>query len=184
MSRDEVRKARRLLTDKEKKKFLDKHFFYEIQMLDFAVNKIIEQKRKRKTNKYLNDMAVDTCLLHARNLHEFFFKSRSKGYIRALDIVDTWKLLEPAQNSWIARVNCSVNDEITHLTLGRISSRFSGTDWDCCAIRKEFFDVAIRFLGQVPGKYVNEKLKKLEERISSVSCSYVSEDESGVTHTS
>lgn len=184
MSRDEVRRARRLLTDKEKEKFLGEHLFYEVQMLHIAVNKIVEYKRKKKPDKYPNNMAVGTCLLHARNLYEFFFKSRSKGYIRALDILDNWKQPQPEQNSWIARVKCRVNDEITHLTFGRMSSRFSGTDWNCCAIRKEFFDVIHRFLRQLPKKYMDERLGKLEDRISSVLGSYVPEDKNGVTSTS
>ena len=183
MSKGKKVKLHRPLTDDEKKKVLREHFYYEVTMLDFSVERLLDY-RKHNNEKSFENMAVDTCLLHARNLLEFFFyrSNMNSGYTRARDIQTTWQ--NPQKTTWIRELERRVNDEITHLTLRRISSRYSGMNWDCCAIRKEFFDVAIRFLGQVPRGYINERLRKLGERISSVLGSYVPEDKNGVTSTS
>lgn len=184
MSKKKTPKLPQSLTDGEKKEILREHFYYEVQMLDFSVDKVVEYNLRGKTDKCLKNMAVDTCLLHARNLWDFFFFRPSKNYVRASHFLDSWGKPQIAGNSWIKKVEKRVNDEITHLTVGRISSSFSNMQWNCCAIRKEFFDVIITFLGQLPQKYMDEKLRKLKRRILSVLDSYMPEDNSGVTQTS
>lgn len=104
------------------------------------------------------------------------------GYVRACDLGITWQSSQ--KTTWIKKVEERVNNEITHLTLGRISASFCKTDWDCYAVRKEFFDVIIKFFSQLPQKYMDNKLESLKRRISDVLDSYAPQDNSGVTNTS
>jgi len=184
MSKGKKVKLCRPLTVNEKKEVLREHFYYEATMLDFSVERLVEY-RKHNKEKIFENMAVDACLLHARNLLEFLFypSNMKNGYIRAYDVETSWPTNQE-KSLWIKKVQERVSDEVTHLTLGRISSRFSGMDWDCCAIRKEFFDVMVEFLSQLSEKYMDKKLGSLRKRISDVLGSYDPQDDSGVTNTS
>lgn len=71
-------KPHRLLTEEEKKEVLREHFYHEATMLDFSVERVVEYKKHNKGKSFEN-MAANTCLLHARNLLEFFFLSFQYG---------------------------------------------------------------------------------------------------------
>jgi len=57
-------------TDREKQELPTEHFYYEVKMLGFSVARLSESPHKRGSLWHRN-MAIEACLLHARNLREF-----------------------------------------------------------------------------------------------------------------
>ena len=84
------RKKFNILSEEEKKLFIEKHFIYEIDMLIFSSNECLKyipmlqtleekmQKGYKPTQKdeddiKRNNMSLENFLMHGRNLFEFFY---------------------------------------------------------------------------------------------------------------
>jgi len=94
------------LTDEEKRRFLGEHFYYEVMMLMFCYDRMVEFQRAR--DAYSNNMALESFLFHARNLREFFYsKTKRPDDARAYEFVestDEWERVKPNETDSIEEV--------------------------------------------------------------------------------
>lgn len=152
------------LDDEEKKCYLREHFYYEVKMLVFSVPKIIEFQRAK--NQGSTNMALEDCLLHARNLMEFFYYKPHKLYLRAYDFVENktkWDRDKPEKTHWIKEVERRANKELAHLAHGRIYGTPPEKGWECGAIVRDFLKVVKVFLDHLPGEYMGENLREIKQ---------------------
>lgn len=152
------------LDDEEKKRYLREHFYYEVKMLGFSVAKVIEFKRAKDQGS--TNMALEDCLLHARNLKEFFYYKPHESYLRAYDFVENktkWDRDKPEKTHWIKEVERRADKELAHLAHGRIYGTPPEKKWDCGAIERDFLKVVKIFLDHLPKKYIDKRLQEIEQ---------------------
>lgn len=151
------------LNDEEKKRYLREHFYYEVKMLHFAVCKFALTDILDIWNR---NMALETFLLHARNLKEFFYYKPCKKYLRAYDFVENeikWDRDKPKKTHWIIEVESRADKELAHLTNERIYGTPPEKKWKCGIIQRDFLKLAKCFLDHLPEKYIDERLREIKE---------------------
>lgn len=152
------------LDDEEKKRYLREHFYYEVKMLGFSIAKVIEFKRAKDQGS--TNMALEDCLLHARNLKEFFYYKPHESYLRAYDFVENktkWGRDKPEKTHWIKEVERRADKELAYLAHGRIYGTPPEKKWNCGAIERDFLKVIKVFLDRLPGEYMGENLREIKQ---------------------
>ena len=162
------------LTDEQKKGFLEEHFYYEVEMLEFSVTRL-EESRLAGNQDSVN-MAIDACLLHARNLREFLYSDEKKygTDARAYEFVrdkSEWRKDRPPETHWIKEVKKRAHVELAHLTYKRHCATPPEKDWDCGAIRRDFLRVVRVFLDHLPKEYIGDGLCYIRKRCLEVDTS-------------
>jgi len=153
------------LTDEEKQELLGEHFYYEVKMLSFTATKLIEFTQIDIWNK---NMALETFLLHARNLREFFYRDSKQHETdaRAYEFVkerNKWEEARPEETEWIKKVRERVNTELAHLTYRRYAGTPPDKGWKHYEIQKDFLKVVKIFLDHLPKKYIDKRLQEIEQ---------------------
>lgn len=178
-------------TDEDKKEYLEEHLVYEVEMLLYSFGQltkctnIVEECSLTSTqistpnvtqfwgqsrDKNFGNMALETFLLHARNLREFFYKD-DKGRpddARAFELFmdkDPWKKLRPNETDSIKEVKNRADKELAHLTYKRISGTPPEKKWDCGKILFDLLGVVKVFLDKLPEQYFGENLKDLKYKV-------------------
>jgi len=169
-------------TDDDKKRYLEEHFFYEVRMLMYSFEQLTKSSNiggEHKTSftdvstpgiqqawesgsrdiLFLN-MALETFLLHARNLREFFYGDRKRfpDDARSSDFSDLWETLRPKESMEIERIRDQAGEELAHLTYKRMHGTPPGKEWSYRKIFSEFLEVIRIFLKNLPEKYFNKNL--------------------------
>ena len=113
--------------------------------------------------------ALETCLLHARNLREFFYHDdkRYKTDARPSDFFrdkNEWERVRPQETNWIKKVKNRADKELAHLTYRRHSGTPPEKEWDCGVIQRDFFKVIKVFLDHLPKKYIGNGLWYIKKR--------------------
>jgi len=141
----------------EREAFLEEHFYYEVSMLIFAVHRLFEITHSGRRDQSSINMALETLLLHARNLREFFYaKPRRRDDARPEDFVgdiDKWKRERPEETDLIKEVRERANKELAHLTYKRHYGIPPKKQWNYGAAQTDFLKVVKVFLENVPQRY-------------------------------
>jgi len=183
-------------TDEDKKNFLEEDFAYEVELLCFSFTKLIEFKnadgRYPQSSSYFTDvstgwvppqyghqtvdrnnvnMALETFLLHARNLVEFFYTKHKKYStdVRALDFFEnkgSWIGSRPNLTGSLTKIRERAGKELAHLTYKRISGTPPEKDWSTGETVEDLVKVINIFLDRLPPKYIGERLRNLPPRIA------------------
>jgi len=169
-------------TDDDKRRYLEEHFFYEVKMLMYSFEQLTKSSKyggEHRTSLtdisppgiqqawesgsrdalFLN-MALETFLLHASNLREFFYGDRKRfpGEARSSDFLDLWETLRPKESMEIERVKDRAGKELAHLTYERVYGTPPGEEWSYGKIFSEFLEVIRIFLKNLPEEYFNKNL--------------------------
>lgn len=100
------------------------HLDHELNML--FVSKVELSKTKKNSpdairNAYLVNAMLETFLIHARNLIDFFYNdSPRKDDVVAKDFVSDWETLRPTFTVLLVETRDNANKHLTHLTYARI----------------------------------------------------------------
>lgn len=129
----------------------------------------IGQTEKPLEDRNFTNMALETFLLHARNLREFFygekqFQDDARAYQFFTD-KECWKKIRPGETDSIKEVTKRGNKELAHLTYKRISGTPPEKGWDCRKIRSDFLEVVKVFLDKLPEKYSGKNLNDLKSEM-------------------
>ncbi len=180
------------LTDEDKKVYLDEHFCYEVEMLLYSFEQLtkctnivkdcnltsthistpnVGQFWEQSRDGNFGNMALETFLLHARNLREFFYRDDKGGHddARAFEVFkdkDPWRKIRPNETDSIKEVKKRANKELAHLTYKRISGTPPEKGWEYGKILSDLLGVIEVFLGKLPEKYSGENSKNLRHRIA------------------
>ena len=89
------------ITQEDKRLFLERHFKQEVKMLLQSAVVYFNPK------SYRSEVALESFLIHIRNLHEFFYEYGKKKTAYALDYNKKWKIKEKLDELkiWIPQIN-------------------------------------------------------------------------------
>ena len=129
----------------------------------------IEQTEKLSEDRSFTNMGLETFLLHARNLREFFYGEEKYPHdARAYHFFadkECWEKMRPDETDSIKDVAKRGNKELAHLTYKRISGTPPEKGWDCGKILSDLLGVVKVFLDKLPEKYSGNKLNDLKSEM-------------------
>lgn len=143
-------------SSEEKRKFLDEHFRYEVDMLYHSFVKLVEFQQA--SDQPSINMALETFIFHARNLMHFLYEDsrRKKRDARAYDFLpskDVWRSARPKKTASLQMVEERVDPEMAHLTYKRPYGTPEKKQWPCGNILTDLIKVVNVFLEQLPDEY-------------------------------
>jgi len=152
------------LSEQQLKEYLEEHYHYEIAMLAFSFQQLLENQRPPDQNK--NNMAIECFLLHARNLYEFYYHSPNKDYSRATNFILDWDKYRPAKTTAIKEQENRINLELSHLTYKRIAGSTPEKQWNYGNLYNDYLIITKTFLEHLPKQYIGGKLARLKADLS------------------
>jgi hypothetical protein len=189
--------ASREPSEKDKREYFEEHFLYEVRMLLYSFEQLVtcqnvsdvsnrtltqvstpwvDQFWGQSRNGNAGNMALETFLLHARNLREFFYtEPKFPDDARAFHFFpdkNSWEKLRPNETASIEDVKKRANKEMAHLTYKRISGTPPNKNWNYGKILTDLLAVIKVFLDGVPKKYLGkhsmEVKSELEQLLSHI----------------
>ena len=153
----------------EKKEFLNHFFLYEIDMLE-SMNKSHENLFHAPVDRqFVENIIVETYLLHGRNLLEFFYyddQQQDKATANEfLEKWNDWKKLRPPLTESLKILRRRVDRETTHLTYKRIVGKPESKFWNFHVLYVDLMMVFCIFAKNVAEEYADEKFRQFKERI-------------------
>ncbi len=93
---------------------------------------------------------VESFLLHARVLAEFFCSEGRKDDIVAADFIPGW--IRPTSSDWPYTEGCKtrLNKALAHLTMRRVTEYQTAEPWDIAKMKSELDNVIRRFHVELP----------------------------------
>lgn len=145
----------------QKEQYLATHFGYELTMLQACTNSVCYYHKAQEPNDTI--MALEDCILHGRNLQEFFFKPKDKARcdtVLASCFVqeeNKWESERGPIDKWprMQEICKRASIELAHLTTDRTDE---SRDWDCPALMKEAAKLTLIFLENLPPTYDNNRM--------------------------
>lgn len=129
-------------------------FLYEFRMFLVAIDAC--QDHAVQKNLALNNVVLESALIHARNLLDFFCGKESPKdnviaghYVRNPDGTP-WT---SSRLTFLSSCKADINKALSHLTYSRVKSK---PTWQLTQIRQEIKDAYAEFTALLPG---NERLK-------------------------
>lgn len=96
-------------------------------------------------------LALESALLHARTVYDFFFTEAVKDDITARDFVDAWNRSKELTPCYVKKHRDRINKMLAHMTRARLEFIRAGQhEWDLALIRWELVQVFLRFLENCP----------------------------------
>ena len=151
-------------------KQISQHLHYEINMFWHSYQRTLEDLTNRKT-KPMETCFLESCLLHIRNLLEFFIKPTiHNSDIRATNFIDGskldfWKIerekikSEEELNFLYKRLCC----KLSHLSLDRLKKEYYETPWTTEEI-EEINKIIYLFLSLAKPDLICDNLKGLVKK--------------------
>ena len=177
-------------SEKDKREYFEEHFLYEVSLFIYSFEQLamcpnivkeINQTSTQVSTPWVSqfgsqfrdgnsrNMALETFLLHARNLREFFYSDRKRDDdARAFHFFpdkNSWEKLRPKETDSIRDIKNRANKEIAHLTYKRISGTPPDKNWDCGKILTDLLAVTKFFLDKLPKEYIGENAAKIRSEI-------------------
>lgn len=154
----------------------DKTFVNRTDYVEFGTTTIVRtvlglpQYSAKTIDKNLKDAMLETLLLHARNLVEFFYKDEKSIKTDALALEffgsrSDWIGLRPKITDSLKEIRRRAGKELAHLTYKRIARNSPQKDWNTKKIMDDLLKVVYTYLREVPSKYKGEEIRALPERI-------------------
>lgn len=129
-----------------------KKFLYELNMFRAAVNANIglPQSSKKIDRNILLNATLESVLLHARNLLDFFCREPWKDDIRAFHFLPKQDALwKSSKLAYLSSIRNDINKHLSHLTYKRVAKK---AEWDLVRISKEIEEAFKEFLAILPEK--------------------------------
>ena len=153
----------------EKKRFLNKFFLYEVDMLE-CMYKFHKNLFNCPVDKqFIENIIVEINLLHGRNLLEFFYYDNQKQDRETanefLSEGKDWKKLRPPLTQSLKILQRRVDTETTHLTYKRIGGKPESKLWNFDEVYASLMTLFCLFAENVDKKYIDEGFRQFKERI-------------------
>ena len=130
--------------------FADEHLLYEAWMFVTARSILA----MCATSSIPMNMATEVCVLHLRNLIDFFYLNSPKpDDVVAESYVSAWKAMCPPITTGLETARVRANKEMAHLTTKRIAGSHKDKEWDFGAISSELRPAVMEFLNHVDAAF-------------------------------
>lgn len=130
-------------------------FLYEFNMFKLAVKAHINlASRYPAIQEILKNVTLESLLVHARNLIDFFFGPPiEKDDIRAFHFIKGDRLWHPSKSEYLKNIRLDIHKNLSHLTYSRVSKK---PIWDWGKIEAEIDEAYKEFLEALPDAAVAE----------------------------
>jgi hypothetical protein len=140
--------------------FAGEHLFYEAQMFTLAY----VMQPSGDLREFLMNLRIEVCVLHLRNLIEFFYPSSNPrpDDVLAADYVADWDAKRPAITPLLEKARYRAGKELHHLTSQRIDGHEDHKAWGFATINEDLRAVIKVFVGlkpNIPSNTISELLK-------------------------
>jgi hypothetical protein len=153
------------LDRQDKKQFLEEHFYYEVLMLRYSIEKFMECG-SIGDNLGMN-LCMEALITHSRLLAEFFFFTSDKSdYARAGHFIDNWDKVRPIQSISINKLLERSNTEIVHLTYRRIAGNPNEKEWNLGSLYNELLEIVELFLNSLDTDLLGNNLSQLKSGLA------------------
>jgi hypothetical protein len=101
--------------------------------------------------KLATSAMLESFLLHARTLRDFFYKDRPRdGDVLASHFLENWKVLRPPPGQYMISESHRLDKALAHLTIPRVSNDLRTRKWDVNLIAKEIAGLIDLFQSRLP----------------------------------
>ncbi len=161
----------------DKREFLNHHFYYEVHMLIYAYEFVVESFKNNIQD--LKNISLENFALHARNVNDFFrTKSRNnknKDDALSVDFLEDDKNIESyvdKYNDIIEYIRSKSNKQVSHLTYTRIAFEKENKNWEIKKVITSLLEMAFVFINNLDKAYLCENIIILKNEIENVNNKY------------
>jgi hypothetical protein len=144
------------LTDQQLIDFSGEHLLHELSML-WELAEILPQ-RKAGTTEYV--ALIESFATHLRNLIEFLFFPMKSNYVRAQHFFEDSAAWSPELTADFGKLLERANNEVSHLTVWRISGTPPEKAWPTDGILKQVEPLAREFAAKASEKKLHPKVRE------------------------
>jgi hypothetical protein len=164
------------LTLKEKKRFLDDPYYYEVSMLfhSFFFNIVGDSQQAA----ILKNIRLESFILHARNLIEFYYEKSNSKKERiheddawAVDFFkekELWLNIRPDIKDWKRKFEKRAAKELAHLTYSRLEISPENKIWNIFEIANPIKEISILFIDNIDEILKTQKILSLQNYLESL----------------
>jgi len=110
------------------------------------------------------NVLIQSCVIHLRNLIDFFYVDGSGDDVTAVDFAPGWLAVRPQLSAELQRAKVRANKELAHLTLKRIAGSAPGKKWDFDVLRAELRPVIKAFIASIdPSRFPQDAVNQLDQ---------------------
>ncbi len=154
------------ITFEEKKQFLEGPFFYEVTMLIYSYFKLLQLKIINIESE--KNIAIETFIMHCRNLYEFYFlNSRIKNDdAKFFDYISVDNFNKIKDNLYLNSCNFKdkSNKQLAHLTYTRLEyDTLEKKVWEIEKIMKDFVVLTKYFINDLCNDFKGENINYLNK---------------------
>jgi hypothetical protein len=143
----------------DKTKYLDEHFFYEIDMMIFGIS--LSHQNLRTESLSHQNLRTEIVLLHGRNLIEFFF--RTSAEVNSTDFEFTTRTTSDWKD--YASIYKNISEGLSHMGKRPLLDT-EKIGWPLSKIEKKILDIARDFLITLKPQYKFQHYEKLLDLIN------------------
>jgi hypothetical protein len=157
------------LTEEEKVLFLENTFYYEVDMLINAYLRLLQIQIVNNDLEMF--IALESFLLHGRNLYEFYFfqKRGVKDNARVYDYISHEKSNIIKSNTYLIEYEFKdkSNKQLAHLNYTRLEyENNEKKPWEIQKIMKEFICITKYFIGELSGDFRGNNILILNNKLN------------------
>ncbi len=116
------------------------------------------------SNDGLINIALESFLVHARNLLQFFYDKVSKKGSRscAHHFINNWEKICPSKTEDVKKLYGKVSDEVHHLSYKR-EAKENKVPWNDVELLHNFMEIVKLFNSHLDPKYKTKEFKKWQK---------------------
>jgi len=144
------------LTDQQLIEFSGEHLLHELSMF-WELAEILPRHKERNA-EYV--ALIESFATHLRNLIEFLFFQKNADYVRAKHFFEDPGAWSPNLTADFRRLLDRANNEVSHLTVGRVNGNPPEKFWPTDEILKQIEPVAKEFAAKASEKKLHSKVRE------------------------
>lgn len=155
------------ISDNDKAKYLNEHFYYEVDMLIYSVMKLNKTMCHSE-----NNLALDSFAIHTRTLYGFFSNAENT-YNQKDDALaehfisiskDQWDELIKSEIEILDKLEVSykTNKQVAHLTYKRLEYDKTNKGWEINPIACSILQITLYFIDNIKPEYIPSESNNLE----------------------
>jgi hypothetical protein len=154
------------MTNEELLMYAEEHIWYEIQQLIYSRNILVSDQKT-----LIKNVALDSLVIHLRNLHEFLYGS-GKDLVTASLYFDgstkVWKMKRPKQSEQVIKIREKASKQVAHLTKDRLEKyqNHEEKSWRFDEVTREILKTMQVFAELVGEKKIGKLKTQLLDKLS------------------
>jgi len=144
------------MSDQQLIAYSEQHLLHELSMF-WELAEIVP-RREKDSCEYV--ALIESFATHLRNLIEFFFFVKKGGYVRARHFFEGTVEWPTKPTADFQKLLDRANNEVSHLTVWRVSSNKAGREWYTHKIREQLEPIMKDFADKASHKKLHHKVRE------------------------